>query len=597
MARRHERKLFYLADKREMRGEVNRPATRSERQRSFRFSEIVSGSTPAPSDALLEALATAMTAAGADVDSDIPAGFTYLAQFVDHDLTRDKTDRPFNTPLTTPDQLRQARSPALDLDSVYGFGPGDPADSIFYSADRVRLTLGRTQEAVPPPVANQALDGFDLPRKGAATAEPLEVRMAQIADQRNDENLAVGQTHLAFMRFHNRVCDLLSGSTPSTMLFEKARELVVKHYQWMLRTDFLPRIVDPAIVEDVFTNGRRVFEVPPISYGKYPTEPEERPTGYGKYPTESKEHPTDFPTMPIEFSVAAYRLGHSMIRDKYNWNAVFSAGGAFGDFGTLDNLFRFSGTSGNLSPGTDVDSPLEGSFERLPTNWVADWTRLYDFAADGTPELAPEGGQLNFARPIDIHLTNPLAKLPLGSFGARGTTVPEIQRNLAFRNLVRGRMVGLATGQEVVAHFRGLGLDTKELTPEEIIGDDLSGLSEDLRNELTAGTPLWFYILREAGLNSGKLGPVGGRIVAETFHRAIEGSDISMLRDLTFQPSLGSEPGVFRMTDLLQIAYDSSRGEMRPLSPGASRPASRSAQPSTPPTTPPSPPSLPPTRG
>lgn len=570
MARRHERRFYYLANRGEVRGEVKRPATQSERQRAFRFSEIVGGSTPAPSDALLEALAAVMTAAGADLDSLIPAGFTYLGQFVDHDLTRDKTDRPFNTPVTTPDQLRQARSPTLDLDSVYGFGPGDSADRIFYAADGVRLTLGRTQESSPPPVATLALDGFDLPRKGAATAEPLEARMAQIPDPRNDENLVVAQTHLAFMRFHNRVCDRLAAAgTPSTMLFEKTRELVVKHYQWMLRTDFLPRIVDQAIVDDVFTNGRRVFEV----------------------------YPTDFPTMPIEFSVAAYRLGHSMIRDKYNWNAVFSVGGFFGDLGVLLNLFRFSGTSGNLNPGTNPDNPLEGTLERLPTNWVADWTRLYDFVADGTPELAPENGQLNFARPIDIRLTNPLANLPLGSFGARGTTVPDIQRNLAFRNLVRGRMVGLATGQEVVAHFNNAGLKITALTADEIIGNDFGDLSNELRDELTAGTPLWFYVLREAGLNGGKLGAVGGRIVAETFHRAIEGSDVSMLRDLTFKASLGPEPGVFRMTDLLKVAYDASQGEIRPLSPDAPRPAAPAppapppAPPSMVPTTPPSPPS------
>ncbi len=576
MARRHERRFFFLADQREIRGEVNREATPSERQRSFRFSQIVPGTTPAPSDELLEALAVAMTAARADVDSDIPAGFTYLAQFVDHDLTRDRTNRPFNTPMTSPSRLRQARSPALDLDSVYGFGPGDSADSIFYADDNVRLTLGRTQESGPPPVAIRDLDGFDLPRKGASTPEPLEVRMAQIPDPRNDENLAVGQTHLAFMRFHNRVCErLAAGGTPSTMLFEKARELVVKHYQWMLRTDFLPRIVDPAIVDDVFANGRRVFEV----------------------------GATDFPTMPIEFSVAAYRLGHSMIRDNYDWNAVFSAAGTFGDLGTLENLFRFSGTSGNLSPGTDIDNPLDGTFERLPTNWIADWTRLYDFAADGTPELAPEpGALLNFARPIDIHLTDPLAKLPLGSFGARGVTVPDIQRNLAFRNLVRGRMVGLATVQQVAARFQKLGLDIAALTPDQILADDLGGLSQALRDELTVDTPLWFYILREAELNGGKLGAVGGRIVAETFHRAIEGSDFSMLRDLTFRPSLGPAPNVFRMTDLLQIAYDASRGEMRPLSPDAPRPASRPAPPAAPPappsmpvTTPPSPASLSPT--
>ncbi|HLL77304.1 MAG TPA: heme peroxidase family protein [Pyrinomonadaceae bacterium] len=571
MARRHERRFFFLADRREVRGEVNRPATRSERERAFRFSEMVGGTTPAPSDELLKALAEAMTATGDTADSDIPAGFTYLGQFIDHDLTRDRTDRAFNTPVT-PDQMRQARSPALDLDSVYGFGPDDPNDRIFYSADGARLTLGRTQSSGPPPVAIFELDGFDLPRKGASTAEPLEARMAQIPDPRNDENLVIGQTHLAFMRFHNKVCDRIAqGGTPSSMLFSKAREMVVKHYQWMLRTDFLPRIVDPAIVDDVFTNGRKVFEV----------------------------GATDFPTMPIEFSVAAYRLGHSMIRDIYDWNAVFSNGGTFGNEGTLENLFRFSGTSGNLSPGTNVDNPLDGDFERLPTNWIADWTRLYDFATEGTPELAPELGQLNLARPIDIRLTDPLKKLPLGSFGSRGKNVAAIERNLAFRNLVRGRMVGLATGQEVAAYIGKRVKGVKELTPKQIVGKELGGLPNQLRKELTKGTPLWFYILREAEVNGGKLGPVGGRIVTETFHRAMEGSDVSILRDLTFSPILGQTPGVFRMTDLLKVAFDASSGELRPLSPDAPRPVASSvaaapppAQPSIPPTTPPSPPAM-----
>jgi hypothetical protein len=557
MARRHERRYFYLADKREMRGEggLKRPATVSERERSFRFSEIVPGSTPELSDALLEKLAQAMTAAGADDDSDVPAGFTYLGQFVDHDMTLDATDSPLGTPLTTPDQLAQGRSPALDLDSVYGLGPGDPADRVFYAPDGVRFLLGRTKESAPPPVANTAIDGFDLPRKGSATAEPLEARMAQIKDVRNDENLAVGQTHLAFLRFHNAVCDRLGDvGTPSALLFEKARERVVKHYQWMLRTDFLPRIVDPAIVDDVFANGRKVFEVDPLGT----------------------------PTMPIEFSVAAYRFGHSMIRDKYDWNAVFNSGDAsFGDGGTLANLFRFSGTSGNLNPGPDADrdDPLAGTLDRLPSNWIADWTRLYDFAGDGTPELAPEQGQLNFARPIDTHLTDPLANLPLGAFASRvdPQMPPAVQRNLAFRNLTRGRMVGLATGQEVCAHIQGLVEGVQVLTPAQIVGD--LELPDEEREQLTAATPLWFYVLREAELNGGKLGAVGGRIVAETFHRAMEGSRISILRDPYFRPEYGPDQNTFRMTDLLKVAYDAGRGELRPLSPGAPRPGATVAAP------------------
>lgn len=541
MSKRHQRNFFFLADSKQVRGDVCRPATESEQERAFRFSEIVASSAAPPSDELLESLAVAMIS-GAETDSTVPAGYTYLGQFIDHDLTLDKTDVSFGTPVTVA-ELRQGRSPTLDLDSLYGLGPR--LEPVFYEADGVRFKLGKTKESAGNEVASRSLDDFDLPRKGTATADPDEVRQALIPDRRNDENLIVGQTHLAFMRFHNAVCvKLAKQSVPSALLFESARELVVKHYQWMVVNDFLPRIVDPAIVTDVFTNGRRVFE--PDSSGN--------------------------PTMPIEFSVAAYRVGHSMIRDKYDWNAIFGTDGVFGDIGTLLNLFRFSGTSGNLSPATNVNNPLEGTFERLPTNWIADWTRLYDFAGDGTPALASET-TLNFARTIDTHLTNPLAELPIGAFATRGQIISGLPLNLAFRNLVRGRMVNLATGQEVAAHIAGLLPDAPPgLTPSQIVGTDLPSLSKSARAELETATPLWFYILREAELNDGKLGTVGGRIVAETFHRAIEGGAISILRDPSFTPTLGPDAATFRMTDLLRVAYDASRGELRPLSPNAPRP-------------------------
>jgi hypothetical protein len=381
MAKRHQRNFFFLANTNEVRGDVTRQATESEQERAFRFSEIVSRTSPAASDELLEALATAMTNPP-EVDGNIPAGYTYLGQFIDHDLTLDKTDIAFGSVVDV-NQLRQGRSPALDLDCLYGLCP--IVDPVFYESDGVRFKLGRTKESGGNEVATRSLDKFDLPRKGVATADPEEARMALIPDPRNDENLVVAQTHLAFMRFHNAVCEQLSrASVPSALLFEDAREIVVKHYQWMVLHDFLPRIVDQKIIDDVFGNGRKIFEV----------------GGTGS------------PTMPIEFSVAAYRFGHSMIRDSYSWNEIFSPGGALGDRGTLLNLFRFSGTSGNLSPGTDVNKPLDGTFERLPTNWVADWTRLYDFVGDGHANLGPIGS-LNFARRIDTRLTNPLATLPI----------------------------------------------------------------------------------------------------------------------------------------------------------------------------------------
>ena len=257
-------------------------------------------------------IAEAMTSGGGG-PSGIPAGFTYLGQFVDHDLTFDKTNVMLGQNVSAT-QLLQARSPSLDLDSLYGAGPTDPGSVKFYEADGIHLKMGTTA-AITGIAAKQ---GFDLPR-GAGTTVAAK-RKAIIPDPRNDENLAVAQTHLAFIRFHNRVVDTLPAATPQSLRFAKARELVTKHYQWMIRTDYLPRICQPSIVQNVFNNGRKAFEVGVPA--------------------------TQVPTMPIEFSVAAFRLGHSMIRREYNWNAIFDFGG-----GSLDLLFTFSAGSRNLGGG------------------------------------------------------------------------------------------------------------------------------------------------------------------------------------------------------------------------------------------------------
>lgn len=484
-----------------------RPApilTQAAELRQFRFSRI--GPQGAPTSApLIEELAKEMTGKVPDQDGGIPSGFTYLGQFADHDLTMDKTQKALGSDVTV-EELMQGRSPALDLDSLYGRGPGD--DPQFYS-DGLHLKMGRTDAVGDLP----ELDGHDLPRDPSQPA-------ALIPDPRNDENLAVAQTHLAFIRFHNRVLDTIAPG-PSSTAFERARARVTKHYQWMLRTDYLPRIVDPGIVEDVFTNGRTLFE--PAA-----------PAG-------------DAPTMPIEFSVAAFRLGHSMVRDAYNWNRVFDNGG-----GTLSFLFGLSGTSGGLTNGS-----------RLPSNWIADFRRLYNFADAGRLDLAVPSGKFNMARKIDTRLTNPLASLPPGSFGQSGP-VPPLQANLAFRNLTRGDMVKLASGQQMAA-LAGV----TPLTQTQIVagngGIDLTALDQSLKDELAGNTPLWFYILREAEFNNGQLTGVGGRIVAEVFHRAMEGSTYSIVREPSWRPSLGPDPLTFRMVDLMLFAFEGRADLLNPV--------------------------------
>jgi Animal haem peroxidase len=462
----------------------------------------------------------ALMASGGGETSKIPSGFTYLGQFLDHDLTFDKTNVMLGATVS-PTQLLQARSPSLDLDSLYGAGPQDPESAKFYEADGMHLKVGRTVPADGIP----AKTGFDLPRGAGSTANAK--RKAIIPDPRNDENLAVAQTHCAMLRFHNRVLDSLPGSVPASQRFAQARELVTKHYQWMVRTDYLPRVCRPNAVDSVFNSGRKVFEVGAA--------------------------PTDVPTMPIEFSIAGFRLGHSMIRAAYNWNKIFDDG-----FGTLDLLFTFSATSGNL-----------GGEERLPSNWIADFRRLYDFSEAGRANLTVPAAKFNHAKSIDTHLVDPLRNLRPQSFGGSGIPVDDPRRNLAFRNLTRARMVRLATGQQMAVFMKSRGVNVPKLGRAKLRdgngGIALGALTDKQRAALLKDTPLWFYILREAEFNGGQLRGVGARIVAETFHRAIEGSQFSIVRDPAWRPTLGPNSTTFRMVDLLLFAFEGKKALLAPV--------------------------------
>jgi Animal haem peroxidase len=458
-------------------------------------------------------------AVGGGGTGPIPSGFTYLGQFIDHDLTFDKTTVMFGANIS-PTQMLEGRSPSLDLDALYGAGPADPDSAKFYESDGMHLNTGTATagDGVPAP------QGSDLPRGAGSSAAAK--RRAIIPDKRNDENLAVAQTHCAMIRFHNRVVDSLPAALPPATKFAQARELVTKHYQWMIKTDFLPRICAHAVVNDVFNNGRKAFEVGAV--------------------------PTDVPTMPIEFSVASYRLGHSMIRPAYNWNKIFDFGG-----GTLDLLFTFTGLSGDLGGGP-----------RLPSIWIADFRRLYDFGEAGRADLTVPANKFNRAMRIDTLIANPLKNLPTNSFGGPAVPFNDPHANLAFRNLTRARMVRLATGQQMATFLKGKGVNVTKLTKAQIRDGNnaakLDHLTGPQRDALLKDTPLWFYILRESEFNGGRLKGVGARIVAETFQRAMEGSHFSIVRDPAFKPSLGPNNSTFRMVDLLLFAFEGKKSLLAP---------------------------------
>jgi hypothetical protein len=224
-----------------------------------------------------------------------------------------------------------------------------------------------------------------------------------------------------------------------------------------------------------------------------------------------------------------------MVRERYDYNRAFNDDGppALAD-ATLGLLFAFTGSGGFLPPNTH---------DTLPSNWVIDWRRFFDF---GRAEL------VNRARRLDTRITLQLHALP--SPGVAG----EPPTSLPARNLVRGARVGLPTGQ-AVAHALGLpALDEAALTT--------GPQGEVLRQfGFERETPLWYYVLKEAehgGRN--RLGPVGSRIVAEVFVGLLEGSPHSFLsEDRSWTPTLGSEPGSFTMADLIRLT-----GDVNPLGPG-----------------------------
>src|SRR3954451_5164293 len=453
-------------------------------------------------------LAQAMTIANV-TPGTIPSGYTYLGQFLDHDLTFDKSNLMEGVDIA-PATLAQFRSPSLDLDSLYGNGPQDAGSAKFYEADGIHLRHG---------TASGGPAGSDLPRQTAAP-----VGLAIIADERNDENLAVAQIHAAFIRFHNRVVDSVVNGVPVAQRFREARKVVTKHYQWMVRTDYLSRICARGIVTGVFgAAGRKVFEVNPAAGST--------------------------PTMPIEFSVAAFRLGHSMIRHTYEWNRVFSGPAK----ASLAQLFQFTHKSGGLS------GPI-------PDIWIADFRRLFKLDPTSPAPTFPTGGlgvaatQSNLAMKIDTRLVNPLATLPIPD--------PSPENNPAFRNLLRANMVKLATGQQMVTFLRSKGVTVMKLTAAQIRdgngGASLASLNTTQRSALLDNTSLWFYILREAEFHQGKLHAVGARIAAETFHRAIEGSQFSIVRDTAFHPTLGPNNSTFRMIDLLNFAFNGNAALLNP---------------------------------
>lgn len=449
-----------------------------------------------PNDAA--ALAESMTI---DDDEDptgnninIPAGFTYLGQFIDHDITFDPNSKLQRD--NDPDALRNFRTPRFDLDSVYADGPSD--NPFIYKPDGIHLLIDESNADEP-----------DLPRNS--------VGRALIGDPRNDENLIVSQLQLAFLKFHNNVVDddSLAG-LPDNKRFDEARRIVRWHYQWIVIHDFLKRITGTPDIDLVNTI------LKPDKYSVVVDATAIEIEGLLRADLKFFRWRNQ-PFMPVEFSAAAYRFGHSMVRGDYALNNETAD--------EDDQIPIFS-----ADPENEED--LHG-FRKRPDGLRIQWGRFFEISGTG---LAPQP-----SRKIDTKLAQGLGVLPANVAG-------DIIRSLAERNLRRGVALGLPSGQTVA---RAMGMPNSLILGK----GDMGSLPDDLKDKYGDDTPLWYYILREAEVKcrGNRLGPVGGRIVAEVLVGLLVGDPMSFVNiDPTWRPKAGkfgaTHDGLYRMGELLSFA-------------------------------------------
>jgi hypothetical protein len=452
-------------------------------------------------------------------DSPIPAAYTYFGQFVDHDITLEvqPADLPPSasgsvgalladnmqplSPAEIPKVLRNFRTGTLDLDSLYGPpAPRDPANG-----DKMLIGTVSLLNATAKPFLRPTGKGEDndVPREPRSPGDILHDRAAVIGDPRNDENLIVSQLHLAFLKAHNQIVD--QGHD-----FEEARRILRQHYQHLVVHDFLKRVADPAVVDEIVAQGTSWYD---LTTGPF--------------------------FLPLEFSVAAYRFGHTMVRAAYNFNSNFNFADAAADpkrsAATLELLFTFTALSGSLGFGAGTDM--------VPENWIIEWNNLI-----GT------GPTVSKARRFDTRLAALVKGETKALFNLQaleGTPEQSLAARLAARNLLRGYRLRLPTGQAVATE-----LGVPVLTPDEI-----RAAAPDQQQVLDAGgfldrTPLWFYLLAEARHYGGEhLGPLGSTLVAGVLIELVRRSEDSILGEPGYTPSLpAATPGTFELADLLRFA-------------------------------------------
>jgi hypothetical protein len=444
-------------------------------------------------------------------ESHLGAAYTYFGQFIDHDITFDPST--FHQQKSDPDGIIDFRTPRFDLDNVYGRGPGD--QPYLYDGRTKKLLLGQKLFIV-----ERNPNARDLPRTDAASDG---TQRAIIGDPRNDENVIVSQLQGMMQRFHNRMVDRMTAKDKNAS-FDDIQLEVRRHYQWAVLYDFLPSIVDEAVLRQVS---------PAIA----------SPGSFSKHKPKLRFYKFNEPRMPVEFSVAAYRLGHSMVRPGYRVN----------EFTGALKIFDHTNPTNGLN-----------AFGNFPKSWAIDWQRFIELGLRKGGETPTD--RVQRAYKIDTSVVEPLSDLPFSVAGDEAKANSRLL-SLAFRNLLRGQILRLPSGQEV-AHKMGF---TPMKDSEIIIAAAEDGTKEtvdangkalptirDISKAFAGKCPLWVYILAESRrtfykTGKARLGDVGGTIVAEVFLALMEFDDDSIVSTPHWRPM--SEP--FGLAEILKVALES----------------------------------------
>jgi Animal haem peroxidase len=385
------------------------------------------------------------------------AGYTYFGQFIGHDLTLDPT--PLEGPYLEPERTPNYRTPSFDLDHIYG---GGPEESPFLYEGEVGEETFKIGSTTPTGYRR------DLP------VEHGMVLAGDLQDTRNLDNLLLRQLHAVFLKFHNEAIRQLSPPTPALTgienlgpgtLFERAQRLVRWHYQWIIRHDFLPKILHTGVWNH--QEQRRL-----------------------QHPDRTKSY-----AVPIEFSLAAFRFGHSLVRDAYRLNCR-----------------QKRAVIGELMALGQKAAPI-------PDDYLIEWgTFLGGLPTSGPPAASSFfdtsiGRAMHGLSPGTIRLSNPLERPDPSS--------------LPVRTLLRGARARLPSGQQVAEALLAQGRIRPEdrLTTSQLTQDTCNRSGSVLRdNGLERNTPLFYYVLKEAELLAGgfTLGPAGSHIVSEVIQGALE---------------------------------------------------------------------------